>query len=116
MHCPNLLMLQGSRNDVSFKSAAMQAAHSFIGSDPHAAVAAFQEGADEIVNQPLLGRVVKELLADLTVYSPALRPHPECPLAIAKDIPNPDAGNALDRKSTRLNSSHRCISYAGLCL
>src|SRR5437879_8083905 len=23
---------------------------------------------------------------------------------------------ARDRKSTRLNSSHRCISYAGLCL
>src|SRR5437879_9263381 len=24
--------------------------------------------------------------------------------------------NALDRKSTRLNSSHRCISYAVFCL
>src|SRR5436189_4375138 len=26
------------------------------------------------------------------------------------------AGNGLDRKSTRLNSSHRCISYAVFCL
>src|SRR5437762_8743243 len=26
------------------------------------------------------------------------------------------AGPALDRKSTRLNSSHRCISYAVFCL
>src|SRR5437764_14502638 len=25
-------------------------------------------------------------------------------------------GNAQDRKSTRLNSSHRCISYAVFCL
>jgi len=27
-----------------------------------------------------------------------------------------DALNAADRKSTRLNSSHRCISYAVFCL
>src|SRR5437763_3127572 len=26
------------------------------------------------------------------------------------------SGNILDRKSTRLNSSHRCISYAVFCL
>src|ERR1017187_2553987 len=26
------------------------------------------------------------------------------------------AGNLVDRKSTRLNSSHRCISYAVFCL
>src|SRR5437762_7254931 len=26
------------------------------------------------------------------------------------------ASGAEDRKSTRLNSSHRCISYAGFCL
>src|ERR1017187_8430896 len=29
--------------------------------------------------------------------------------------PEPDQSNK-DRKSTRLNSSHRCISYAGFCL
>src|SRR5437879_8589557 len=28
----------------------------------------------------------------------------------------PSAARALDRKSTRLNSSHRCISYAVFCL
>src|SRR5437762_6910316 len=26
------------------------------------------------------------------------------------------SGNTVDRKSTRLNSSHRCISYAVFCL
>src|SRR5437879_11628230 len=30
--------------------------------------------------------------------------------------PDSDHGNARDRKSTRLNSSHRCISYAVFCL
>src|SRR5271157_1422724 len=108
MNRPNFLVLQGSRDDVAFKSAAMQAAHSsvrtdpeialtvfqqraraevakpvrhlkicecaspptahsFIGSDPHAAVSTCQEGADKVVNQPFLGRVVKEPLAHLTV-------------------------------------------------
>src|SRR5437763_16791952 len=28
----------------------------------------------------------------------------------------PRAGRGADRKSTRLNSSHRCISYAVFCL
>src|SRR5437763_8769257 len=28
----------------------------------------------------------------------------------------PGDGSRLDRKSTRLNSSHRCISYAVFCL
>src|SRR5437879_9968726 len=28
----------------------------------------------------------------------------------------PDSTGNLDRKSTRLNSSHRCISYAVFCL
>src|SRR5437879_10780980 len=30
--------------------------------------------------------------------------------------PNCGVGTAVDRKSTRLNSSHRCISYAVFCL
>src|SRR5437762_7972125 len=29
---------------------------------------------------------------------------------------DPDQAKKLDRKSTRLNSSHRCISYAVFCL
>src|SRR5437762_6687090 len=36
------------------------------------------------------------------------------PLAI--DIDRPRATELEDRKSTRLNSSHRCISYAVFCL
>src|SRR5437764_5588934 len=35
--------------------------------------------------------------------------------ARAAAVPWPD-GRAQDRKSTRLNSSHRCISYAVFCL
>src|SRR5437879_11072480 len=40
---------------------------------------------------------------------------------VGRDIPEPrdqaqDAGSGEDRKSTRLNSSHRCISYAVFCL
>src|SRR5437762_2371660 len=40
------------------------------------------------------------------------------PSMIAPDMANPNNTNAavLDRKSTRLNSSHRCISYAVFCL
>ena len=29
---------------------------------------------------------------------------------------SPGGGRSQDRKSTRLNSSHRCISYAVFCL
>ena len=32
------------------------------------------------------------------------------------DIKNFEGINLVDRKSTRLNSSHRCISYAVFCL
>src|SRR5437762_11341192 len=31
-------------------------------------------------------------------------------------VQNIDGAGGLDRKSTRLNSSHRCISYAVFCL
>src|SRR2546430_12232681 len=37
-------------------------------------------------------------------------------LAGAVDRPPVEAERAVDRKSTRLNSSHSPISYAGLCL
>src|SRR5436189_2862131 len=44
----------------------------------------------------------------------------EMPLAQSADEPRERhevrAGVARDRKSTRLNSSHRCISYAVFCL
>src|SRR5437879_8157122 len=41
---------------------------------------------------------------------------------LARDSPAPSGGDPIaggtapDRKSTRLNSSHRCISYAVFCL
>src|ERR1017187_7659324 len=34
----------------------------------------------------------------------------------AQMLPDADSGDVIDRKSTRLNSSHRCISYAVFCL
>src|SRR5437762_4534161 len=43
--------------------------------------------------------------------SPLFRTKSEVPLRGGM-LPDP----ALDRKSTRLNSSHRCISYAVFCL
>src|SRR5437763_12359495 len=38
--------------------------------------------------------------------------------ASPENVPDPGVGRAAagDRKSTRLNSSHRCISYAVFCL
>src|SRR5437879_8939580 len=35
---------------------------------------------------------------------------------IRRHVADPRAASAVDRKSTRLNSSHRCISYAVFCL
>src|SRR5437762_6107677 len=40
----------------------------------------------------------------------------ECPFFSARKIDNVRVGPSPDRKSTRLNSSHRCISYAVFCL
>src|SRR5437763_2225732 len=37
-------------------------------------------------------------------------------LAHQASVHNPHATDTPDRKSTRLNSSHRCISYAVFCL
>src|SRR5437763_8336655 len=42
---------------------------------------------------------------------------PSRPASASSDIPmGPSVAPARDRKSTRLNSSHRCISYAVFCL
>src|SRR5437764_11375612 len=40
----------------------------------------------------------------------------EGPQQHQKKAGTPTMGGVLDRKSTRLNSSHRCISYAVFCL
>src|SRR5437763_10662485 len=46
-----------------------------------------------------------------TFRVPSARPFPP----MTKPSPN-NGGKGRDRKSTRLNSSHRCISYAVFCL
>src|SRR2546421_5699054 len=38
------------------------------------------------------------------------------PFSFVDDLPQPDGGLIIDRKSTRLNSSHDQISYAVFCL
>src|SRR5437879_10430301 len=37
-------------------------------------------------------------------------------VGVRRALPEDTASGSLDRKSTRLNSSHRCISYAVFCL
>src|SRR5437764_1541772 len=44
------------------------------------------------------------------------RPHPARSRPAARAIDRPQRNRRSDRKSTRLNSSHRCISYAVFCL
>src|SRR5437879_12285603 len=56
------------------------------------------------------------LIAVLSLFPPSPCPHSQGTrpaLASAKDLA---PTTARDRKSTRLNSSHRCISYAVFCL
>src|SRR5437879_9238857 len=67
------------------------------------------------LQQPFLERTLRPFAARLSssmsrVASSSFQERTEKRLALAG---NP--GN-LDRKSTRLNSSHRCISYAVFCL
>src|SRR5437879_12033247 len=69
--------------------------------------------------------VEKALAAHPSVYEVAVIPVPdhkwgEVPKALVVLKPGATAAEEelleLDRKSTRLNSSHRCISYAVFCL
>src|SRR5437879_5018339 len=48
--------------------------------------------------------------------APAVSPGEARTGALAREIKTPAAAGVRDRKSTRLNSSHRCISYAVFCL
>src|SRR5437879_9398918 len=65
---------------------------------------------------------LKVLLENLLRHEDGRFVHPEDIEALAKWQPNAAAQKeiafmpARDRKSTRLNSSHRCISYAVFCL
>src|SRR5437762_14175189 len=53
-----------------------------------------------------------------TLFRSRDRVHPPAARARARDPPVPTctSRSGEDRKSTRLNSSHRCISYAVFCL
>src|SRR5437762_9623691 len=46
----------------------------------------------------------------------AVRHHPQVVVGVLEHGAVVDEQAVLDRKSTRLNSSHRCISYAVFCL
>src|SRR5262245_66267238 len=50
-----------------------------------------------------------------TLFRSAL-PHAELDPAVGQEVERRDALHGLDRKSTRLNSSHLGISYAVFCL
>src|ERR1017187_825609 len=49
-------------------------------------------------------------------YTTLFRSHHHRHVAAGGSGAHPDVQLAQDRKSTRLNSSHRCISYAVFCL
>src|SRR5688572_32485325 len=81
---------------------------------PHTLVAAEGVGRHVVLQvphvQPLAGGVGEELQpVELRPLRPVLRP--ERPLLLPPPLPL-----RLDRKSTRLNSSHSQISYAVFCL
>src|SRR5437868_9581296 len=61
------------------------------------------------------GRVRRKILGKAYVYSPVLtRDH--AVREVVRDIANRLFRGSVDRKSTRLNSSHVSISYAVFCL
>src|SRR5437762_7106037 len=54
-------------------------------------------------------------------YTTLFRSHPVAALDLRRGnrphrMQRPEIFSSVDRKSTRLNSSHRCISYAVFCL
>src|SRR2546430_11787662 len=56
----------------------------------------------------------RSIIEQVELLRTALREHQK--VLIAELQQGPEEGNALDRKSTRLNSSHSQISYAVFCL
>src|SRR3712207_7522036 len=71
--------------------------------DPDVAARVLVDRLDEIAREAVARRVGRRLPVAQLVESARLRADPQTPLAI-------------DRKSTRLNSSHANISYAVFCL
>src|SRR3712207_7974695 len=62
------------------------------------------------------GRAVLTLLADDLVRAVSLLKQVEHGRAVARGLAADDLVRRVDRKSTRLNSSHANISYAVFCL
>src|SRR5437763_13448951 len=60
--------------------------------------------------------VEEEALVEQAALTQVLRVEQHRATAPSLDILRLVGGAVLDRKSTRLNSSHRCISYAVFCL
>src|SRR5579872_6493116 len=70
------------------------AADPLVGGDPNAAVAALQEGTNEIIDQSLFGCVLNETVSNLVVDAAAFRSDPERAFAITEDVANSDARDA----------------------
>src|SRR3712207_8035356 len=73
---------------------------------------------DEVVSRPPYGRMYwtpEQMLAHMTVNGASLRAGDFFASGTISG-PDPDQRGSLDRKSTRLNSSHANISYAVFCL
>src|SRR2546430_6895769 len=71
----------------------------------------FTLGASEYVTKPVNRRRLSQILKKYTCLQPP------CPVLVIDDeISSRALMRAIDRKSTRLNSSHSQISYAVFCL
>src|SRR5688572_31508080 len=64
----------------------------------------------------LANRVEEELLGQLRHRHALGRLHEPASIRVSAEEPEAAIGPAIDRKSTRLNSSHSQISYAVFCL
>src|SRR5437879_1341022 len=81
---------------------------------PAATIVKPKPAPETVAEPPLVAKREPEIAPEPSVVTLA----PEAPPAAAKPAPIAPAapGAPTDRKSTRLNSSHRCISYAVFCL
>src|ERR1017187_9216630 len=73
-------------------------------------------GADEFefATGELLPAIIRKILDERVLARHHLREIEA--YVFGADAPWPGVAGQVDRKSTRLNSSHRCISYAAFCL
>src|SRR2546427_8807084 len=67
-------------------------------------------------SEPYPGRAPRQRAAGAMAAGPADQARLGDPARLGRDEPDRAQGRREDRKSTRLNSSHSQISYAGFCL